>query len=316
MPHRVLACRVLACRVLACRALACRALACRALACRALACRVSRLLAACCVLLGALAALAPGAAASTGQPAAGMGWLRMANLSPGKPTFDIYLYPVGNSRATLMLRDAGYGMISRYRSVPAGSYTVALRRAGHPAGSEPVVSSTVSVTAGRAYTLASLGPSSAPRVELLNDTLAVPKGKSLVRIIQASLRQSRVTVTAAPHVLVHGLAFGSVTSYAAVPPGPWKLRVTGPSESGTDSQHWRAGTSYTVVVLDGAGHLELDCLTDGAGSKVAPAGGAAMGLGGMARPVSSSRPWLAGLAAGVLLIAVGALWLRRTRATA
>jgi hypothetical protein len=288
----------------------------RALAFRVLACRVSRLLAACCVLLGALAALAPSAAAGTGQPPPGSGWLRLANLSPGQPKFDIYLYPVGNSQATLMLMNVGYGTISHYRSVPAGSYTVALRRAGHPASSEPVVSSTVSVTAGQAYTLASLGPSSAPRVELLNDTLAVPKGKSLVRIIQASLRQSRVTVTAGRYVLVRGLAFGSVTSYAAVPPGPWKLRVAGSSESATDNQNWRAGTSYTVVVLDGAGHLELDCLTDGAGSKVPPAGGAPMGFGGMARPVSSSRPWLAGMAAGGLLIAGGALWLRRTRAAA
>jgi hypothetical protein len=293
-----------------------RALSHRVLACRVLAGRLSRLLAACSILLGALAALAPGAAAAVNQPAPGDGWLRLANLSPGAPTFDIYLYPVGNSQATLMLRNVGYGMIARYRSVPAGSYTVALRRAGHPAGSEPVVSSTVSVAVGRAYTLASLGPSSAPRVELLNDTLAVPKGKSLVRIIQASLKQNRVTVTAGPHVLVRGLAFGNVTSYAALSATPWKLRVTGPTESATDNQNWKAGTSYTVVVLDGAGHLELNCLTDGAGSKVPPAGGAAMGFGGMARPVSSSRPWLAGMAGGVLLIAGGALWLRRTRAAA
>ena len=286
----------------------------RAPAHRVLACRASRLLAACCILLGALAALAPAAAASVSQPAPGNGWLRLANLSPGEPTFDIYLYPVGNSQATLMLMNVGYGMISHYRSVPAGSYTVALRRAGHPAGSPPVLSTTVSVSGGGAYTLASLGPSSAPRLELLSDTLATPKGKSLVRIIQASLRQSRVTVTAGPHVLVRGLAFGNVTSYAAVPPGPWKLRVAGSTQSATDNQRWVAGTSYTVVVLDGRKHLELDCLTDGAGSKVQPAGGAARGFGGMARPASPSRPWLAAMAAGVLLIAGGALWLRRTRA--
>lgn len=305
------------------RALACRALAHRILAHQVLARRVNRLVATCCILLGLLAALAPGAAASAAsaapaasasQPAAGTGWLRLANLSPGEPAFDIYLYPVGNSQATVKLQKAGYGMISRYHPVPAGSYTVALRRSGHPAGSEPVLSSTVSVAAGGAYTLASLGPSSAPRLELLTDTLATPKGKSLVRIIQASLRQSRVTVTADRHVLVRGLAFGSVTSYAAVPPGPWKLRVAGPSASATGHQTWRAGSSYTVVVLDGRGHLELDCLTDGAGSKAQPAGGAAMGFGGMARPASSSRLWLAGLAAGVLLTAGGALWLRRTRA--
>jgi uncharacterized protein GlcG (DUF336 family) len=272
--------------------------------------RAARLLAVCAMAAGLLAALAP---AATASPAgAATGWLRLANLSPGTPTFDIYLYPVGNMQATKVLRGISYGMVSGYQTVPSGGYTVALRMAGTPASSTPVLSSTISVAAGHAYTIASMGPSTAPRLELLNDMLTTPKGRALIRVIQASLHHSQVTVATGGHVLVRDLAFGSATSYAAVSPGTWKLRASGPSMTASSREPLMAGSSYTVVVLDAAGHLELVCLMDGAGSKADPAGGAAMGFGGTAPRVPSPLPWLGGMAAGLLFAAGGGFWLRRT----
>jgi hypothetical protein len=218
-------------------------------------------------------------------------------------------------QAMLTLKNIGYGMISSYQQLTAGSYTVAMRKAGSASGSAPVLSTTIGVGAGDAYTLASLGPSSAPRLELLDDVLATPKGKALVRIIQASLRQSRVTVTAGGHTLVSGLAFGSATTYAAVTPGTWNVRASGSTMSAAGRETLVAGSTYTLVVLDGTARLQLEALTDGAGSKVQPAGGAPMGFGGTApRPVPSPAGWLAAMAGGLLLAAAGALWLRRTRA--
>jgi Domain of unknown function (DUF4397) len=276
--------------------------------------RASRLLAAVAAVLATLAAATPMTAA-TAQATAATGWLRLANLSPGEPTFDIYLYPVGDTQATLMLKDIGYGMVSAYQQVPAGNYSVAMRKAGAAASSLPVLSTTILVGAGDAYTLASVGPSSAPRVELLDDMLTPPKGRALVRVIQASLRQDRVTVSAGHHVLVHDLAFGSATSYATVTPGTWSLRAAGATMAATDRETLAAGSSYTLVVLDGAAHLELTCLTDGAGSRIAPTGGAPMGFGGTApRPAPSPVLWLTGMAAGLLIAAAGAVWLRRIRA--
>jgi len=261
-----------------------------------------------------LAAAAPATAASAATAASSTGWLRLANLSPGTPTFDIYLYPVGNMHATLVLRNVSYGMVSGYQTVAPGGYTVAMRKAGKSAGSLPVLSTTISVTAGRAYTLASVGPSSAPRLELLRDALSTPKGKALVRVIQASLHQSRLTVTAGRHTLVRNLAFGGATGYATVAPGRWKLRASGATMSATRWETLTAGTTYTLVVLDRAGGLQLHCLMDGAGSKVEPMGGVEMGFGGTApRPVASALPWLAGMAGGGVIAACGGLWLRRAR---
>lgn len=51
------------------------------------------------------------------------------------------------------------------------------------------------VSAGANYTVASLGPASGRRLEVLKDEMAAPAGKALVRVIQASLKQDMVTVT-------------------------------------------------------------------------------------------------------------------------
>ncbi len=78
-----------------------------------------------------------------------------------------------------------------------------------------------------------------------------------------------------------------------------------------------AGSVHTIVVLDGSAGLKVVALTDAAGSAKAPAGGAATGLGGTAPPPpAGSAQWLAALAAGLLLIAVGTVGLRRSRRTA
>jgi hypothetical protein len=282
---------------------------------------IASLLALAALVMSGLALAGPalaGVQQRSGTAVAATGWVRLANLSPGAPTYDIYLYPVGNMQATLVLRDISYGMVSGYQTVPAGSYTVALRMVGKPSTSLPVLSSTVSVGIGQAFTIASVGPSSAPRLEVLSDMLSTPKGQAEVRIIQASQRQSRVTVTAGHYTLVRDLAFGAATSFASVDPGVWPISATGPTATASHRETWTAGTSYTLVVLDGAdGQLQIDCLTDGAGAKVQPSGGAPMGFGGTApRPPMSPAPWLGGMAGGAVLAAAGALWLRRTRLAA
>ena len=77
------------------------------------------------------------------------------------------------------------------------------------------------------------------------------------------------------------------------------------------------GSVHTIVVLDGTSGLKIDSLTDAAASQAAAKGGAATGLGGTApgAPVPSLAPWLATLAAGLLLAVAGGFGLRRSRRT-
>src|SRR5579863_6725333 len=73
------------------------------------------------------------------------GWIRLAHLSPNAPAVDVYLYSIGNSSAMTVLHHVSYGTVSNYETVPAGDYTVAMRGAGKPASSTPVLSTSVDV---------------------------------------------------------------------------------------------------------------------------------------------------------------------------
>lgn len=251
------------------------------------------------------------AAASASAATSGTGWIRLAHLSPNTPPVDVYLYSFGDSTAQLVLHHVGYGTVSPYEPVAAGIYSVAMRAAGASPTSAPVLSASVDVIAGNAYTVAGLGPESALRLQVLHDDLSTPPGKVLVRVIQASLRQHVVTVSFGGQVLASGLAFGSVSSYQTVSPATATVLVAGDGASASARVTLAAGTVHTLVVLDGTSGLTIDNLLDAAGSGDMPAGGAATGFGGTApRAPSSPLPWVAVIMAGTLLALGGALRFR------
>jgi hypothetical protein len=263
----------------------------------------------------ALASTASASAATASTAATkttGTGWIRLAHFSPNTPAVDVYLYSFGDTSAEIVLHHVAYGDASPYEQVPTGDYTVAMRAAGASSASAPVLSASVNVVAGHAYTVAGLGPESGLRLQVLDDDLTTQPGQALVRIIQASLKQNVVSVSWGGTTLESKLAFGSVTSYQTVSPGTATLLVTGSGEDAHVSIPLAAGTVHTLVVLDGAKGLQVDDLLDAAGSATDPLGGAATGFGGMApRAPSSPLPWLAVIGAGLLLAVAGGRRLRR-----
>jgi Domain of unknown function (DUF4397) len=244
----------------------------------------------------------------------GAGWVRLAHLSPNTPPVDVYLYSFGDPSARLVLRHVSYGVVSPYQEIPAGDYTVSMRAAGAPPTSPPVLSTTFWVSTGDAYTVAGMGPASGLRLKVLKDTLAVPAGRALVRVIQASLRQHVVSVTFGGLTLTRALEFGSTTPYRVVTAGTQVVRVTGNGDGASLDLSLPADTIHTLVVLDGPGGLRISDLEDAAGSQVQPSGGVATGLGGTApRPARSLLPWLTVIAVGVLLAGAGARQYRQIR---
>ena len=270
-------------------------------------------------LLGGTATVLAPAASAVGQPAAAadQGFVRCANLSPGTPE-NIYLYPFGDPMHPTVLMHDGYGSVSEYMPVKAGQYTVAMRPVGAAASSPPSVSTSFMVSAGANYTVASIGPASARKLQVLTDQISGQAGSQvLVRVIQASVKQPRVTVSAGADVLARQLAFGNATSYQAIKPGTPVVRFTAAGGQAAQAVRLAAGSVHTIVVLDGASgsKLRIDNLTDAAGSQDPPKGGAATGMGGTAPGAGGpgSMPWLATLAGGVLLAAAGGFGLRRSR---
>jgi len=259
--------------------------------------------------IGQLAVAVPFASASTG-----VGWIRLAHLSPNTPAVDVYLYSFSDPSAKIVLHHVSYGTVSGFEQLPVGDYTVAMRGAGASPGSKPVLSTAVDVLAGHAYTVAGMGPASGLRLQVIPDRLTTPPGKALVRVIQASLNQNVVTVTAGKAKLARHLKFASVTGYRAVKPGTWPIRVAGSSERATASVDLMAGSLYTLVVLDEHGKLAIDCLMDAQGSKVDPIGAPSTGFGGTAaRSGAGLLPWAAAGLAGLLTASAGVVLVSRRR---
>src|SRR5580700_3336547 len=171
-----------------------------------------------------------------------VGWIQLAHLSPNTPAVDVYLYSFGNSSAQLVLHHVAYGTVSPFEQLAAGDYTVAMRLAGAPSSSKPVLSTAVDVVTGHAYTVAGMGPASGLRLQVIPDELTTPPGEALVRVIQASLQQDSVTITCGSAKLATNLKFASVTGYHAVQPGTWTVHAAGSSESATSAVSFAAGT--------------------------------------------------------------------------
>jgi Domain of unknown function (DUF4397) len=270
--------------------------------------RIVMLLAASALLLG-IPVAAYASSATTGT-----GWIRLAHLSPNTPAVDVYLYSFGNSDAQIVLHHVAYGTVSPYEAVTAGDYSVAMRAAGASASSQPVLSTSVTIKADHAYTVAGMGPESGLRLQVMSDDLTTPSGMSLVRVIQASLKQQTVKVTCSGKTIVAKSSFASVSAYQAIPAGTWNMAAIGGGDTAAQSVRLAAGTVHTLVVLDGASGLELVSLEDAAGAGKPPLGSASTGFGGTApHGPGSPLPWAALIGAGSLLAVGSGLRLRRGR---
>jgi len=280
--------------------------------------RVSRPLACLALSAGLTGLLAPAASAASAATSTSMpgmdGWIRLAHLSPNTPPVDVYLYSFSNPHAKLVLHHVAYGMVESYSRVMPGQYTVAMRRAGSRPGSPPVLSTTVRVQADRAYTVASMGRPNGVRLRILQDRIMAPRRKILVRVIQASLRQHLVTVTAGNKVLASNLAFGDLSRYRVADPGTWTFRAAGGSQHTSRAIKLVPDCIHTIVILDGHHSLKIDDLLDTAGAMKMPMGGVDTGLGGAApHPGSPSEWWLMVVGAGGLLGLAGSFTIRRVR---
>jgi hypothetical protein len=132
---------------------------------------------------------------------------------------------------------------------------------------------------------------------------------AMVRVMQAALRSHRVTVTVDGQAVSHDQVFASVTPYRPVRPGTSTVRVVGVGEQASARVTLAAGSTNTLVVLDGRGRLAVRVQQDSVGVKATARDAA--GLGGTApQPGWPPVAWLAPAATALLL---GLAWLARLR---
>ncbi|MEV0404053.1 class F sortase [Actinoallomurus sp. NPDC050550] len=233
------------------------------------------------VAVTVLGVVLPGSSSALAAP--GDGYLRLAHLSPDTPAVDVYLYAAGRTTPRLVLKHVGYGDLSPYQRLSGGAYTVAMRPADAAASSPPVLSARVRVRAREAYTVAGLGPYKGITLRVLDDALAVPPGRSALRVIEASLKRPTVTVTADDRPLADGLRFPTVTGYRPMRAGTTTVRVASASGAPLTARlSLRPGSIHTLVVLDGPSAPRLLDLRDATAPRRTPRGSVETGLGGLA----------------------------------
>jgi len=264
--------------------------------------------------VAALATVGLAQAYAVPASAAGVGYVRLAHFSPDTPAVDVYLSSQSGGGSPQRFNHVPYGMMSNYLSLPQGTYAVAMRPAGADPSSKPVLTTNVTVSQGKAYTVAGVGRYADLGLRILDDDLSLPTdGKAKVRIIQASVKAPVLNVAVengAP--IADGVQFATTTDYRSVNPGSWTCLVT---PSGGEATKLKvsvaAGNVYSLLVLDApGGGLSAQLRTDAQRSGPVPQGGVETGV----RPAEPSRlPILLWSAVGLAVLAAGLVLAARFR---
>ncbi|MGY1693293.1 DUF4397 domain-containing protein [Geodermatophilus sp. SYSU D00814] len=248
------------------------------------------------------------------------GRLRLAHLSPDTPAVDVYVDSVADPAAGQVFSAVGYGTVSDYQTVPAGTYAISMRAAGAAPDAPPVLSTTVEVTDGTARTVAGVGPFAEVGLEVLEDDLTPPAaGASRLRVVAAASTAPTLDVAVAGgQQVADDVAFADTTGYVDVPAGTTSLTVTPGGGQATDLPvETAAGSVYSVLVLDRpGGGLTVRAVLDAAGPAVVPSGGVEAGAGGTAPAEGPSLPVVLTAAGGALAAGAGLLAATRRRAAA
>jgi Domain of unknown function (DUF4397) len=170
-------------------------------------------------LTAALLILPGVAGAQTGDQAL----VRVAHFAPGLLKGDVDVVYVDGR---LQLKGVPFKTVSDYLKVKPGKFKVEVREAGEPADSPPVIAATVSLKAGKAYTVAVFGQLTSVKAALLTDDMSRPgNGQSKVRLIQAIPGEEAVDLVSGGDVLVANARFPSASDYQEVPAGSADLEV-------------------------------------------------------------------------------------------
>jgi hypothetical protein len=273
-------------------------------------------------VLAALAFVLANPARASAAPSGPGGYIRLAHLVPDNIPCDMYIQVNSvNGKVLKSLPSVKYGTISDYQAVPAGTYAVSMRKPGDPVTALPVLSASVTVSDGKAYTVARIGAPGKAEARIIEDDRTLPNGnQAKVRVLQAAQRTLDVSVAdggtttkdSTTKDIAKNVAFATATGYQGVDAGDRTLRVQPAGGQVTNVRaKVAAGSVYSLLVLEGAnGTVTAELRTDARRQGEVPKGGVETGAGGTQQ--TSLLPVLAGGLA-LLLLCGGALSTLRAR---
>jgi hypothetical protein len=231
---------------------------------------------------------APGAMPAT---AAAQSSVRVAYLSPDAANADIYV----DGAATLS--NVGYKTVSTYLPVTPGSHTIAVRQAGSPGSSSPLVEVSQAFAGSALYTVAIGGRFGRLQSAVFQDQFTTPPaGQVLARFVHMAPDVPGVDVAVkGGSVIFTNISFLEASQYKALPSGTYslELRATGTSNVlftaiGVAA---KGGTVDTLTGIGGVNQpVELLPVLDASAATVVPQGAAGTGGGGTASGSKSIWP--------------------------
>jgi hypothetical protein len=231
--------------------------------------------------------------------------IRIVHASPDAPNVDIWV------NGSVAVSNLAFNDATDYIALDAGDYDVAVTPAGGTAA-DAVIEATLTLAAGKDYTVAAVGQVAEIAPLVLEDNNAAPAaGKAHIRVVHASPDAPNVEIAVAGGpVLIENLAFPTASDYLPVDAGTYDLAVrpAGTETSAIDITGFvaDAGTIYTVfatgLASDGTlGVLPLvDATNPSATTQQAPSM-PATGAGGTATDGFAVSGWLIALGAVVVL---------------
>ena len=178
--------------------------------------------------------------------------IRVLHASPDAPAVDVY------ADGARILSDVPFGTISNYVTVPAGAHHLQVFAAGTTTGA--VIDTTVTLDAGKAYTIAATNSLAHIQAQVIVDNPMPTAGRAQVRAVHLSADAPAVDVavrgSAADAALVKGLVYPKNTGYLNLDPGSYALDVrlagTTTVALALPTLDLASGTSYSVFVIGSA----------------------------------------------------------------
>ena len=273
--------------------------------------RIQRLAAAS-VAAGVLC-LAAGAAAATALPASAATGDATVTVVHGIPNTPVDVYANGKK----ILSGFEFKSVAGPLQLPAGSYTLDVRKAGSAATGKPVLSATEQLTAGENATVVAAETASGSPVltAFANDTATVASGDGRL-VVRHVADAPAVDVYAGSSKVVSGLVSGREAALT-VPAGSVSAKVTLAGQTaavlGPVNVPVTAGMGTVVYAIGSAAGKTLTVATQMYALGGMPSGAQA-GSGGLgADPSTPAWPFAAIGAAGLLLAVAGGRSIARRR---
>src|SRR6266568_1148179 len=154
-------------------------------------------------------------------------YVRIIHASPFVGTADVFV------DGAKLLSSFQFGAVTAYVAVPAGPHKVQIALVGKGIGAS-VISETLAVSPGVAYTVAAVGSQSTGlSLKVFIDNNLLAPGTAKFRTYQLSPDGGSVTIATGGKTVLSGLGYQGASNYLAIAKGGYTFDVTSPSNNMT-----------------------------------------------------------------------------------